>query len=54
VLDILKNVTTNPPDRVKDFSFKASWGTYSKLFDGSQKVLSWDNIIWLNRTVLIP
>jgi hypothetical protein len=54
VLDILKNVTTNPPDRVKDFSFKASGGSYSKLFDGSQKVLSWDNIVWLNRTVLIP
>jgi hypothetical protein len=54
VLDILRNVTTSPPDRVKDFSFKASGGSYSKLFDGSQKVLSWDNIIWLNRSVLLP
>lgn len=54
VLDILRNVTTNPPDRVKDFSFKASGGSYAKLFDGSEKVLSWDNIIWLNRTVLLP
>jgi hypothetical protein len=54
VLDILKNVTTNPPDRVKDFSFKASGGSYAKLFDGTQKVLSWDNIIWLNRSVFLP
>ena len=54
VLDILKNVTTNPPDRVKDFEFQASGGSYAKLFDGSQKVLSWDNIVWLNRTVLLP
>jgi hypothetical protein len=24
VLDILRNVTTNPPDRVKEFTFKAN------------------------------
>ena len=33
VLDILKNVTTNPPDRVKEFSFKGSGGSYAKIFD---------------------
>lgn len=57
VLDILRNVTTNPPDRVKEFSFKASGGTrarYANLFDGTEKVLSWDNIIWLNRSVFLP
>ena len=54
VLDILKNVTTTPPDRVKEFSFKASGGSYAKLFDGTQKVLSWDNILWINRSVLLP
>ncbi len=54
VLDILRNVTTTPPDRVKEFSFKASGGSYSKLFDGTQKVLSWDNILWINRAVLVP
>lgn len=54
VLDILRNATTNPPDRVKDFSFKASGGSYARLFDGTQKLLSWDNIIWINRTVLLP
>jgi hypothetical protein len=54
VLDILKNATTNPPDRVKEFSFKAGGGSYSKLFDGTEKMLSWDNILWINRTVLLP
>ena len=54
VLDILKNVTTTPPDRVKEFSFKASGGSYAKLFDGTEKVLSWDNILWINRSVLLP
>src|SRR6266478_8326312 len=54
VLDILRNVTTTPPDRVREFSFKASGGTYAKLFDGSEKVLSWDNILWINRSVLLP
>jgi hypothetical protein len=54
VLDILRNVTTNPPDRVKEFSFKAGGGSYSKLFDGTEKVLSWDNILWINRTVSVP
>jgi hypothetical protein len=54
VLDILRNVTTTPPDRVKEFSFKGSGGSYAKLFDGTEKLLSWDNIIWINRTVLLP
>jgi hypothetical protein len=54
VLDILRNVTTTPPDRVKEFSFKASGGSYAKLFDGSERVLSWDNIIWIHRSVLLP
>lgn len=54
VLDILKNVTTNPPDRVRSFSFKAGGGTYAKLFDGTERVLSWDNILWVNRSILQP
>jgi hypothetical protein len=54
VLDILKNVTTNPPDRVKEFSFKGSGGSYAKIFDGSEKPLSWDNVIWLQRAVMNP
>jgi len=54
VLDILRNVTTTPRDRVKEFSFKASGGSYARLFDGTEKVVSWDNILWINRTVLVP
>jgi hypothetical protein len=54
VLDVLRNATTNPPDRVKKFTFKAGGGSYAKLFDGTEKMLSWDNIIWINRAVLLP
>jgi hypothetical protein len=54
VLDILRNVTTTPPDRVQEFSFKGSGGSYAKLFDGTEKPLSWDNILWMNRSVLMP
>jgi hypothetical protein len=54
VLDILRNVTTNPPDRVKEFSFKAGGGSYAKLFDGTEKLLSWDNIVWIHRSILLP
>lgn len=54
VLDILRNVTTNPPDRVRSFSFTAGGGSYTSLFDGTERVLSWDNIVWLDRDVLRP
>lgn len=54
VLDVLRNATTNPPDRVREFAFKASGGSYARLFDGTEKVLSWDNIVWINRSVLLP
>jgi len=54
VLDILRNTTTNPPDRVKEFTFKGSGGSYTKLFDGTEKPLSWDNILWVNRTISAP
>jgi hypothetical protein len=54
VLDILRNVTTTPRDRVTEFSFKGGGGAYAKLFDGTEKALSWDNILWINRSVLVP
>jgi hypothetical protein len=54
VLDILRNTTTNPPDKVKEFSLKTSGGSYDKLFDSTVKVLSWDNILWINRAVSTP
>jgi hypothetical protein len=52
VLEILRNVTTTPPDRVKKYSFKGSGGSYAKIFDGSEKTVSWDNLLWLNRSIL--
>jgi hypothetical protein len=54
VLEILRNPTTNPPDRVKQYSFKASGGSYAKIFDGQEKPVSWDNILWMMRTVMTP
>jgi hypothetical protein len=54
VLDILRNVTTTPPDRVKEFSFKGGGGSYAKLFDGTETLLSWDHIVWINRSVFLP
>ncbi len=54
VLDILRNATTNPPNRVKEFTLKTSGGSYAKLFDSTVKVLSWDNILWIDRSVSNP
>jgi len=54
VLEVLRNVTTTPPDRVTEFSFTGSGGSYAALFDGTERVLSWDNISWLTRSVLLP
>ena len=54
VMDILRNATTNPPDRVKEFSLKTFGGSYDKLFDKTVKVLSWDNILWVNRAIYNP
>ena len=53
-IDITRNATTNPPDRVKEFSYKAGGGRIAALFDGTEKVLSWDSFPWYNRTVLAP
>ncbi len=54
VLDILRNVATNPPDHVKSFSFTGGGGSFAKLLDGTQKTLSWDNVLWINRSVYVP
>ena len=54
VLEILRNPTTNPPDKVKAFSFKGSGGSYAKLFDGTEKPVSWDNVIWMSRSIATP
>jgi hypothetical protein len=54
VLEVLRNATTNPPDRVTSFSFKASGGSFAGLFNGTEKVMSWDNISWVHQAVLLP
>jgi len=54
VIDIARNVTTTPPDRVKEFSYSAGGGAIAGLFDGTEKVLSWDSFPWYSRTVLAP
>lgn len=54
VLEILRNPTTNPPDRVKSFSFKGGGGSFAKIFDGTEKPVSWDNIMWIMRSVSAP
>jgi hypothetical protein len=53
-IDILRNATTNPPDRVMEFSYRAGGGRIAGLFDGSEKPLSWDSFPWYDRTVLTP
>jgi hypothetical protein len=54
VLDIQRNTTTNPPDRVTHFSYKAGGGRIAALFDGTQKVLSWDLFPVVMTTVTMP
>jgi hypothetical protein len=54
VLETLRNVTTTPRDKVKAFSFKGSGKSYSKLFDATERLLSWDNIAFMSRAVSTP
>jgi len=53
-LDITRNATTNPPDHVMQFSYSIGGGKLGPLFDGSEKVLSWDSFPWYDRTVIAP
>ena len=53
-LDITRNATTHPPDHVMEFSYSIGGGKLSSLFDGTEKVLSWDSFPWYDRTVLTP
>ncbi len=53
-IDIMRNPTTNPPDNVKKFSYKAGGGKIAALFDGTEKVVSWDVFPWYIRTVSAP
>ena len=53
-IDIMRNSTTNPPDNVKKFSYKAGGGKIVTLFDGAEKVVSWNVFPWYLRTVSTP
>ena len=53
-IDIARNVTVPVPDHVKEFSYKAGGGKIASLFDGTEKVLSWDSFPWYVRTVSAP
>lgn len=53
-IDIMKNPTTNPPDHIRKFSYKAGGGKIAALFDGTEKVVSWDSFPWYIRTVSEP
>jgi hypothetical protein len=53
-IDIMRNPTTNPPDHIRKFSYKAGGGKIAALFDGTEKVVSWDSFPWYIRTVSAP
>ena len=54
-LDIMKNASVEVKDHaVRDFSYKATGGKLGALFDGTEKVLSWDSFHWYNRAILTP
>jgi hypothetical protein len=54
-LDIMKNASVAVPDHyVADFSYKATGGKLGALFDGTEKVLSWDSFHWYNRGIYTP
>ena len=48
--DITRNTTTNPPDRVTEFTLTATGGKYAELLAGA-KPLSWDSQPVFSRTV---
>jgi hypothetical protein len=53
-IDIMRNPTTNPPDNIRKFSYKAGGGRIAALFDGTEKVVSWDSFPWYIRTLSAP
>jgi hypothetical protein len=53
-IDIMKNASVPVKDRVTEFSYKAAGGPIGGLFDGTEKVLSWDSFHWYNRGIYEP
>ncbi len=54
IIDIGRNVTTTPPDHVQEFSYSAGGGRFAELFDGTERVLSWDSFPWYNLEIQSP
>ena len=54
VLDILRNTTTNPPDRGEGVLVQGIGRELRQAVRRHRKVLSWDNILWINRSVSLP
>ena len=50
-IDIARNVSVSLPDHVKAFAYKAGGGKLATLFDGTEKVLSWDSFPWYVRSI---
>ncbi len=53
-IDIMKNASVPVKDKVKEFTYKATGGPIGALFDGAEKVLSWDSFHWYNRGIYTP
>jgi hypothetical protein len=53
-VDIMRNATINVCDRVREFRYTVSGGKFAALFDGTERVLSWDAIPWHNRAIYRP
>jgi hypothetical protein len=53
-LDIMRNATVNVGDRVRTFEYKVSGGRFAALFDGTERVLSWDSVPWQTRSIYQP
>ena len=54
-LDIMRNASVPVADHhVTEFTYKATGGNLGSLFDGSEKVLSWDSFHWYNRGIYAP
>ncbi len=53
-LDITRNATTHPPDHVMEFSYSIGGGKLASLFDGTERILSWDLFPEYDRTVIAP
>ncbi len=53
-IDVMKNASVPVKDRVKEFSYKVAGGKVGALFDGTEKVLSWDSFHTYNRAIYAP